>query len=329
MKKLNLKSGILSLVIVAGAAMISNVASAQEEEEEAPSIDQELRIMSRVLSESLAEEIGGPRAMFAGASPFDSKVRGSYIPTVGAIFTVQVNFPIRKTEEEEAVGESSEDENEDRWEHFSQRSQRPRSFTARGGLSAGGQRDSIIIELDERREEGRRPGTTEAYFGAAGVYSDALGMYALAKFVGPQYDAQRVEQLRRRIIETLAKYGHRMTSVENSDRILVVVEAPAASSGGRSYRRRVEVIGDAKRVITLQTPELESRPDRPPRPPRPPRSEFRQRGGLSNAQQILYTFNEGRRPGPRDRMLLTVDKSNLRGAMTYGDLVDDVQEVKY
>ncbi len=76
-------------------------------------LQSELGIMSKVLEQSLNESglKNWHRTTFS-TSAFEPKIRGQYLPTVGAVFTIPVNFPLAEaaeTEEPPEVDESGLD----------------------------------------------------------------------------------------------------------------------------------------------------------------------------------------------------------------------------
>ena len=89
----------LAAAMLCGSALFAQTSGMCEEG--SPSIDEELKTMSNVLDASLdSSGIEDWHASSVGYSAFESKVSGEYIPTVGAIFTINVNFPIVKPEED-------------------------------------------------------------------------------------------------------------------------------------------------------------------------------------------------------------------------------------
>jgi hypothetical protein len=89
-------------------------------EEAASSIDKELKIMSKVLEASLdASNIQEWHGYGIGYSAFESKVKSEYIPTVGAIFSINVNFPIVKPDEKPEEAKTGSSQADDLWEQMS------------------------------------------------------------------------------------------------------------------------------------------------------------------------------------------------------------------
>lgn len=90
-----------AVTIVCGFALLAQTTAAYEES--STGIAKELEIMSKVLEASLdSSGIEDWHASSIGYSAFQSKIKREYIPTVGAIFTIDVNFPIVKPEEDVA-----------------------------------------------------------------------------------------------------------------------------------------------------------------------------------------------------------------------------------
>jgi len=120
-------------------------------QEKSPTIEQELSIMSKVLEASLDSRLlkdwHGP---WPGRSAFDSRIESDYIPTVGAIFTINVNFPVVKPEDESADPVSSTSEPDDLWEKMSKPKKEKRAFGGNRGFTGIGIKikkdgDDIVI----------------------------------------------------------------------------------------------------------------------------------------------------------------------------------------
>jgi hypothetical protein len=108
-------------------------------EDSVSSIDKELKIMSKVLEASLdatADEDWFGQGF--GYSAFESKIKSEYIPTVGAIFTINVKFPIVKPEVESADLESVGAEPDDLWDRMADPKNSEIRFNQTGKISGIG-----------------------------------------------------------------------------------------------------------------------------------------------------------------------------------------------
>ncbi len=288
----------------------------------------DVRTMALVLTESLqrADFINdGPHV--AGASPFDDRIDSTYIPTVGVVFNVPVRFPI--VEPREPAPEPAEPKfnpDEDLWERF--RSRNDSRDTARERMSdAGreevrvrveGQQDEQVIERREIERRDRpepaldRPGRLDPW---GNPYTFMVGVDR------EPYDAAKVEALRNVVIETLAKYGHRMDDVPADERILVVIDAPRSP---RSHQRKPEG-GDAKfdqgfnpitggRDWTSGFFGTESMRVLSP-------------GEMMNGYTFLPEFAASRYF--RDRWLISLPKSELSEGVSAETIASKIQEVRY
>lgn len=363
MRSIYVKGLMLTAVCVLGITDTVLKANAQEEKK---SIQREIGIMSRVLGESLSDDISGTTHMFAGASPFDSKIESSYIPTVGAIFTLSVGYPLRETKEEPNVERPQADENEDLWERYAERRAR---MEDRSGSRQRGE-----DMRDQYREESRNI-VIQRYTRSQNPNISIVD--GVLRVDGPAYSAERVEALRHRVIDTLARYGHKLSSLPDDERILVIVEAARSSNSlriiGDRYREEGRLFRPENRRNEQRRPprpqpegrgphdeqfrpgeggpgepprpprqeglgiaDESLRPAQPPRPPRPPRPEPNrgmagQIGSAgqygSAAQHFLAGFGERRKN--RDRILFSVQKADLTDGLTHDDLAGDITEVAY
>jgi hypothetical protein len=168
---------------------------------------QEFRIMSAVIEDSLdTSQSDEWRGLRPGDSPFEAHVRAQYIPTVGAIFTVPVNFaivdpgvkpPEPKTDQPATSAE------QDLWEKNSKSD----GFGPRGGGLGGGL--------------GAEIGAT--YVGGGPV--------------GAAYSKEKVDALQATLTNVLAKYGHKLDSVKADERVIVIVDAPGTRGPGNELNR--------------------------------------------------------------------------------------------
>ncbi len=302
--------GRINMEWIALAAIIGFGAStfAQDPEPEANSINDEVRTMSQVLQKSLQRADLVERGdVQVGRSLFDGGVRGSYVPTVGIIFRVNVGFPIvepKNSPPDAAPEPKQEEEDTDLWERYSERGDGPVTYRYRGEpKSAAAAHTAEDIETEVVEE--------------------------LIQFVAderPKYDPARVESLRRIVIETIGKYGHRVTQLKDGDRVLVVVEAPKE----RTFTRRIQT--------RVRHPE----PPGPGQPGEPPREEiernvereFRRGGGPRPSDWGAQggggmPWGGPRGGGPRDSCLFSFSKPDLAAESNYDALQGKVQEVRY
>ena len=253
-------------------------------------VEDELNTMAKVMEDSITQ--GGlndwqdPSRELA---IFDPLTKAQYIPTVGAIFTVRVNFCISEPEQSEQPEKKADPAgDEDLWQKHSTGSGLPR-LQGRGITK-------YVIARSSSEDVVFQPGVAE-------------------------YDAGKVTKLRKAVIGALARYGHRLEHVDDSERVLIVVEAPRPSGqpGG------VEMIIDTKT------------------------SGRRGMGGggggfggggsgggaaggygggafwASGGVPLGYPFGAA----GRDRCLMAVNKADIGEAVSYEELEGKVQEIRY
>ena len=211
------------------------------------SVSNEPQIFARVLkatldSAGLGEFVRGP---FGIRSPIETGIQADYIPTVGLLVRVPVSFPITAPTEVEAPEKPAPD-SKDLWEKYS-----------KSGLRV--ERDARVLKLqnadDSRgpvaldpnlvlRKEIKIDGPKNIHTSAKGDELDEAGKFFVERFapkidimfnglVAAPYEESRVTKLRETILEVVAQYGHRVSSVQEGERIIVLVEAPASGGPAR------------------------------------------------------------------------------------------------
>ena len=188
---------------------------------QARAAEDELQTMTKVLEDTINEAgLKDWQVPSGDLSIFSPLIRAEYIPTVGAIFTISVNFCIT---ESAVVKEAPEPAEQDLWKKHSSATASPLSVISKG---LGNPRElQIALQKQSRMFSA---GTRE-------------------------YDAEKVRMFRKAIIEALAKYGHRIEHVGGSERLLVVIEAPKPAmpieaAGGPSDAMRALPQGAKKSV---------------------------------------------------------------------------------
>lgn len=290
--------------------------AAATEEAEAP-VFKEVRIMAKVLEESLDRGGVGPwHTIGAGASFFEPRVRAQYIPTVGAIFTVPVGFPIVAPEPAPDASDSRDSEDaQDLWKRFENTAAEPGQPLA-AIEAAGPDGDQRVVV---------RRGGDGGVIGAAGeirqkladevekeinvVVADEMrlaGLYGVTR----AYDEERVANLRRAVIETVAQYAWRMENVPSSERVLVVIEAPRPRTP-KTLRVRPGARLEGRELRLWTDAWLE------------PLKKFSQEGDIG---RIVFDVTGG---GARDRRLFSFNKSDLLAETTYDDLAPKTSETAY
>lgn len=396
---------IVGFALLAGCTAL--VAVAQDEgapRAENAGVEKEVATMARVIEDRLdsADLSAGP-------------VRGEYIPTVGAIFTVRVPFPLVDRPVEEIGEEEAGAEEGDLWDHNARRTERrsraPRfehdlffDFSAeienemrsalRGvhrdlqlahrdverahrdmqlahreiarevehglrevQIHLSGIDDHIEFAVRDSLEEARRAverayregeitaeerdralegidrALDRAPFKAgarlhrgvpfkwkwdAPLAQSRIHVAPPAPAIPPippmplePYDAEKIESLKRVLIETVAQYGHRMESLPSAERILLVVEAPGGPVVRRIVERRVLDRGDE--------PETETEDDETHVERDVERRETRKRIVIRRRGDDEVIIR-GAGPIHRDRLLLSIGKSDVAAETTYDAL---------
>jgi hypothetical protein len=209
----------MGLAVCMAAVALAWVGAAPPAEEKDPSAvsrerGKELRTMASVLTEVLSREeldVGWAGLSTGVPSPFEQqRIKSEYIPTVGAIFTIPVGFPLvdhAKKAPEKAKGKESEEKKDvDLWaKHWEGR---PESAATLGGPGAG----------------------TVSPASQAYTYTIVRQVTTAAASEQLAFDKEKVAKLRRALIDTLARYGSHLAHVAETERVLLVVESPASVS---------------------------------------------------------------------------------------------------
>lgn len=217
-------------------------------ESSAKLISDEAEIFARVLKETLhSAGLGGVvPGPFGVRSPIETGIQSDYIPTVGLLVRVPVSFPISAPAKADNPDEQVHDYN-DLWEKYSEAGSR------------AGQRDRIMklqkkidtrerVDLDPNaivhREEIRIDGPKNIHLSVTGDELNDVGKLFVERFtpnvdimidgfLAAPYEESRVAKLREAILDVLAQHGHRVSSVQEGERIIVIVEAPAPGGPAR------------------------------------------------------------------------------------------------
>lgn len=310
--------------LLIGAGAIGATAYADDDD-----LKQQVRVMGRVLEEELRSDDGG---IVPGVPVLGSRIDGEYIPTVGAIYFVPVSFPISGAVESVPAVEPEARDDEDLWERFSQ----GRSWRRGGDREPEGGEAFWRAQADRRQEfEDRlnrrmREHSTERF-----AFMDDSDLVRMFYGGGLSYDPERVEQFRRAVIETVGKYGHRMTALPEGERLLVVVEAPAQRSGDGDWRDQGPPRDAPDSPAFPRGPRATAAPDAPafprapradggPRPDGPP-PEWRGRA----PEAVRYLRATMPEFGPKERWLFAFEKADLTGEKNFDALVGEVEEQRY
>lgn len=228
--------------------------------------ENEVQTMAKVIEDAVNQTgLKGWQGSPEDLALFGPLVRTQYIPTVGVIFTIPVNFPITEVRLPELPAKSTD---QDLWEKH--------SGTGLRQLKVDG-------------------------FGIPSITADVV-VYGQSASGKHAYDPETLRTFRGAIIETLAKYGHRMAHVEKSERILVVVEAPRFVGERMQY-------GGAGGIGA--------------------RGHYGGLGGNDNGGVITWAVGGLGGAFGRDRLLIAINKADLTSPITSEQLEPKVQETRY
>ncbi|MBN2307809.1 MAG: hypothetical protein JXR94_02490 [Candidatus Hydrogenedentes bacterium] len=234
-----------------------------------------------------------------------SFISARYVPTVGAILTIPVGFYL--TEQETPHREAASGTAEDLW------------------------------EKNRAVASGPPPPPGSAWVESIELLMDGEGW----PFSGEEsipYDAEMVAEFREAVVGALAQYGHRMTHVADSERILVIVEAPSPARVAAVSRTEHQVLTRPGHDGTVQMSVIsrEGRPDRRRRGEGDDEEEEEEAlhvvaGGGPVGQLLSFWGGKGYGEpyGAAERWLIAVNKADVKAPMKAEDLEGRLQEIRY
>ncbi|MBI4558277.1 MAG: hypothetical protein HY706_11905 [Candidatus Hydrogenedentes bacterium] len=292
--------------------------------EQTAAAENEVLTMAKVMEDSINQSgLKDWQAPFADLNLFEPLTKAQYIPTVGAVFTIRVNFCIVEPETPQEQPETPKGD-EDLWEKHSGPVQISESSMA---LDSMGRKGVIVTDKGRRIVVG-----TNSVTGTGG---DKGIMTSSAVSPDRGFDADKVQKLRQAIVGALAKYAYRIEHVKESERILVVVEAPKCGAPVTSQESKLEELGQLE---VLQR-----------------RAGVRGGGGfgggagggggfggafgiggggfgggfsVKGGKPVSFGFSWAAAEG-KDCLLLAVNKADVASALTPEQMEGKVQEVRY
>lgn len=332
--------GVAALVV--GRLIRPVVIHAQDEKSDG--MHDQLRTMSQILESTLNEAINPRNFHLLGDTPFlgwlsGSKIRTEYVPTVGAIFTIPIRFPLHASGDKQ-LDEGEEAVEPDLWRHFS---------STNADDSAGPVPDTFPVDPlkmrlfmeKSRLDEGKGPlrdSTRRLLTREKSTFTEAdhkmivstlltNGGGALTLGGGEPYDPVKINTLTRTIIETLARYGHRLESIPDSELILVVLEAPWPLVSPNALDFSADPKGADENAQLLAGKKTENEEEvniegekREARGRLPERSRNITRG------TVLHAFYSGQL---HDRRLLSFKKGDLQQQRSYDSIKSNVEITDY
>lgn len=212
-------TGALGLWLLAASALAQTTTTQQT------NAAKDLAIMSRILEKRLGDDL---KEDVITASLFQRGIQGFYVRGIGAMFFIDVRFPVAQPPvEKPTTGTKRPD---DLWSRFEQEMETP---------SVGYGAPDMPMSL---------PGTPDPFFAPEPTSGRAL------------FSKAKVERLTAGLFDVLAQYGRRIGTLSNDERIVIVVSgsgerSPLASS---LARERADYLRAAGYMAALRT-EGESR----------------------------------------------------------------------
>ena len=213
-------TGALGLWLLAVSALAQTTAMQQT------NAAKDLAIMSRILEKRLGDDL---KEDVITASLFQRGIQGFYVRGIGAMFFIDVRFPVAQPPvEKPTTGTKRPD---DLWSRFEQEMETP---------SVGYGAPDMPMSL---------PGTPDPFFAPEPTSGRA------------PFSKAKVERLTAGLLDVLAQYGRRIGALSNDERIVIVVSgsgerSPLASS---LARERADYLRAADSYAAALRMEAESR----------------------------------------------------------------------
>lgn len=265
------KRSRITRLLPGGAAVLLSVllsgmtaAYAADNDDAEKTIHEELRILARVFESTLSKEklLNHRLLLNYSASVFDQRINTVYIPTVGAIITIPVDFLIVDPDKDKPPEATEAEDEGDLWERFENEKAEQRYW----GIVNDPNKKFLMVDIEtievdkERVKEGKDRMKLEFKSPAlredVEVYIEqALRARKKAEGLGRRgqyltvnkpgftwnisvgglrpYDARKVEDLSESIVSTIGQYGHRLEHLPTSERLLVVIQAPRSAGSDR------------------------------------------------------------------------------------------------
>jgi hypothetical protein len=266
------KFGLLTAVLAWAALGAAQVPPPQS----AGDLDRELRIMARVIEESLdRSSLQGWHWVRGSASAFEPRVRHEYIPTVGAIFSVSVSFPlIDRSLDQQPADDPTPEKEPDLWEKHEKESSQDAHQEEFTFFDAPADVAAVISES-----------VTEAMEGVNEAFTGVFGKKDITRTVTVRpYDEQKVNELRRVLIGAVAQYGYRIEHLPPDEKVILAVESAASGRSLAFYPAfgmkfnpdvpDVHVLTPSPEIHVTPEVRVERRADaEPPQPPESARPE--------------------------------------------------------
>lgn len=243
-------AAVLVMIVAIGAGAVG--AADLPQPMPMPELERELGIMSHVIEESLnRSSLENWRWVGGFTSPFEPNVRYEYLPSVGAIFTISVSFPLVDHAGGAKPGEPGPqpEKQPDLWEkHQKDDGARPpwtsgdREFRLEGRESGGddfsiGNIEEIVRRSIAEATKAVSDAVDDQNKNIKGLAEKLKGNQWRMRTPSPRpwgtpYDESKVRELRRVLVGALAQYGHRIEHLAAAEKIMIVAETSGRGGMG-------------------------------------------------------------------------------------------------
>lgn len=192
-------------------------------------------IMSNVLDHLLSEQLGDD---YRSRGVFSSGCRGYWVPDSGALFMLEVKFPLKDLK---APGEAKSPESKrDLWEQYEEQMSGAAPTAAWRAIDKPDQEKVMISVV-----------SGESWFGGK-----------------VKFNPDKVEKLKAAVLTALARYGHRLQGIPKDETITVIIDGSSSEFGGEVFPmlesrvdRRVEKEADPGERMESMKLTLKERED--------------------------------------------------------------------
>jgi len=201
---------ILSLTVGAGAQTSST---------QATTVPKQLAIMSRIIEDRLGGEW---KDQVITSSMFQRGVQGFYVRGIGALFFVDVKFPVAEPPAKPTTTKTGKPG--DLWDRYENEMERKERSPVVSGET------TVLSELS---------------------LSERMTSVERVR-VGGAFDKAKVERLQSALLAVLAEYGRRIEALGNTERIVVVICGSSPSTIVATSDGRVQIVTKEIASVTVE-----------------------------------------------------------------------------
>jgi hypothetical protein len=209
-------------VVTLGVFLFATGAGAETPSTQTAAISKQLAVMSRIIEKRLGDEL---KDQVITASMVQRGIQGFYVRGVGALFFIDVKFPVAQPPAETSATKTAKPG--DLWDRYE------REVEGRAASDVGS--DEALTLLQES--------TSVGYY----TYGTPIARFAGAR---ASFDKTKVERLKATLFEVLAEYGRRIEALSDNERIVIVI---CGAGEGTPYGMYASTFSLASKTVTAMS----------------------------------------------------------------------------